>query len=85
MDTTSTPAFSLGSSFSSRSVAGYIRGFLTGRTGDDFLRECYALQEAYYELPEEKLAQLPQAQREVVLQARRLLARLIAFAETPAV
>lgn len=80
MDTTTpTPAFSIGSSLNSSSIYGYIRSFLAGRTGNDFLQECYGLQEAYDELDDGQLSELPATQQDAVIQARKLIAKLIGF------
>jgi len=72
MDTTetTTPAVSTGSSLNPSSTYGYIRSFLVGRTGKEFLQECYGLQEAYEE----------HTDTEIAAQAHRLLAKLIGLA-----
>jgi len=72
MDTTetTTPTVSAGSSLNPSSTYGYIRSFLVGRTGKEFLQECYGLQEAYEEHTDTEIAD----------QAHRLLAKLIGLA-----
>lgn len=89
MDTTetTTSAFSAHSSLNPDSNFGYIRSFLTGRTGRDFLQECYSLQEAYEEITEEfssqgSLGSLESFGLELaeLARTRKLLAKLIGLA-----
>ena len=82
MDTTetTTPAVSAGSSLNPSSTYGYIRSFLVGRTGREFLQECYGLQEAYEEFDDGQFSELPEAQQKAVIQARKLISKLIGLA-----
>ena len=81
MDTTeTTPNFNFGSSLDPDSIYGYLRSFLVGRTGSEFLQECYGLQEAYEEFDDGQFSELPEAQQKAVIQARKLISKLIGLA-----